>query len=54
MVPADFNPLPRFQGCLVAEGPFLKTVWLLEGNAVNPTFLAGEGISQDGDAGVSR
>jgi hypothetical protein len=53
MVPADFNHFPDFR---VAwwQKPFLKTVWLLEGNAVNPTFSAGEGTFQDGDAGISR
>ena len=50
----DRNPLTGLQGCLVAECSFLKAVRFVEGNAINPALLAGEGASRDGDAGISR
>jgi hypothetical protein len=34
-VMANFNPLARLQGCLVAEGPFLGTCRLLERDSIN-------------------
>jgi hypothetical protein len=46
VVPAHFNPFPRFQGCLVAEAPFLRTIWLLEGNTINPSFWPVKGPSR--------
>jgi hypothetical protein len=50
----DLNPLSRFQGCLLPEGPFLEAIWLVESNRANPALLAGVGAFQDGDVGTSR
>ena len=50
----DLNPLSRFQGCLLPEGPFLEAICLVERNRANPALLAGVGAFQDGDVGASR
>jgi hypothetical protein len=46
------DPLAGLQSCMVTESPLLKTVRLVEGNAIDPALLAGVRAFQDGNAGV--